>query len=161
MLLFLVSVSSQAYWRTASAVPWNHSLSVGVCNHKTRAVSLSCYVFLPSFTSTTSPHQFCITSKAVHPVHSCASSWHKLYYLWCMVTLMWACDSVQRVVFACQDLKKQCTPDWQGIWATAQDGNPRPSPVWPLTPPQNPHHQTAHHCPCYMCGQDAGLMKWS
>jgi hypothetical protein len=28
---FLTSANSQAYWRTASAVPWNHSLSVGVC----------------------------------------------------------------------------------------------------------------------------------
>lgn len=29
--LFLMSSNSQAYCRTASAVPWNHSLSVGVC----------------------------------------------------------------------------------------------------------------------------------
>lgn len=28
---FLMSSNSQVYWRTASAVPWNHSLSVGVC----------------------------------------------------------------------------------------------------------------------------------
>ena len=31
MALFLMSSKSQAYCRTASAVPWNHSLSVGVC----------------------------------------------------------------------------------------------------------------------------------
>jgi len=28
---FFMSSNSQAYCRTASAVPWNHSLSVGVC----------------------------------------------------------------------------------------------------------------------------------
>ena len=28
---FLMSSKSQVYCRTASAVPWNHSLSVGVC----------------------------------------------------------------------------------------------------------------------------------
>ena len=28
---FLMSSKSHVYWRTASAVPWNHSLSVGVC----------------------------------------------------------------------------------------------------------------------------------